>query len=48
MLQSGLASSLSIGIASTAESALDQLLQRADQALYKAKALGRDRAERAG
>lgn len=45
MRQSGLVSSLSIGIASTAESALDQLLQRADQALYKAKALGRDRAE---
>jgi diguanylate cyclase len=44
----GLASSLSIGIASTAESSLDQLLQRADQALYKAKALGRDRAELAG
>lgn len=44
----GLESSLSIGIASTAESDLDQLLQRADQALYKAKALGRDRAELAG
>lgn len=45
MQQSGLESSLSIGIASTAESALDQLLQRADQALYKAKELGRDRVE---
>jgi diguanylate cyclase len=48
MQQSGLESSLSIGIASTAESAFDQLLQRADQALYKAKELGRDRVELAG
>lgn len=45
MQQSGLHSSLSIGIASTVESSLDQLLQRADQALYKAKELGRDRVE---
>ncbi len=48
MRESGLDSSLSIGIASTAESAVDQLLQRADQALYKAKELGRDRVELAG
>lgn len=48
MQHSGLESSLSIGIASTAESPLDQLLQRADQALYKAKELGRDRVELAG
>lgn len=45
MQHAGLDSSLSIGIASTADSSIDQLLQRADQALYKAKALGRDRAE---
>lgn len=45
MQQSGLHSSLSIGIASTAESPLEQLMQRADQALYKAKEAGRDRVE---
>jgi len=45
MQESGLDSSLSIGVASTADSAVDQLLQRADQALYKAKELGRNRVE---
>lgn len=48
MQSMGLKSSLSIGIASSVECPVAQLLQYADQALYKAKEGGRNRAALAG